>query len=116
MHAADSQRYAVSVICVELTAPESVVHIGTSLADGANQLNLFDAHTIALFAVGTKSGSLAQMVEQAATRSAERLKKQLQFIMNIIPPLVLMLLGLLVVGLILTVYMPLLEMPALIKV
>lgn len=84
------------------------VESGSSLSQSLlhNQKQLFDSELIALVRVGEESGQLGSMLAKAACGYQAKVSQSLYIITTLFQPLFMIIMGLLVTGLIFSVYVP----------
>lgn len=88
---------------------------GYSLAQAWGMSTYFNAPEVeALLTVGQSTGDMQSMLHYAASWYQERVKQVMERMITIIQPVVLVLLGLLIAGLIIAVYMPLFSLSTLV--
>lgn len=71
--------------------------------------------TVALLEVGTQTGTLAVVADRCALLYAETATKKIKRMVLVIQPLLMILLGLLVAGLMYAVYVPLMQLPTMVQ-
>ena len=88
------------------------VQSGYSLSQAMvnREQDFFDAELIALISVGQESGKLGLLLSKAAAVYQEKVNNQLTFIVVMVQPLLMIILGLLITSLIFAVYMPILSL------
>lgn len=84
------------------------LHTAASMSD-QHQL-LFKHETLQLLAVGEESGSLVQMMLYLANFHERRLTEQLDVLMEMIEPLMVVIMGLMVGGMVIALYLPLFKL------
>lgn len=92
---------------------ESIIfHInnGFSLSYAFNQTQFATEQVAALVAIGQESATLAPALARGAEFYQQNIQRQLTVITLIVQPLLMILLGLLIVGLIISIYLPILEL------
>lgn len=100
-----------TVISGELSKIESDILSGNRLAQALERSSIFNSpELIALISVGEQSSNLSHMVNQAAEIYQSRVYIMLNRLTTFIQPLLLVILGLCVAGLICALYMPLLTL------
>jgi type II secretory pathway component PulF len=93
----------------------SAVEGGNNLSNALKTVPFFSSsELIALVTVGESSGQLGPMIIQAHILYQQRVYSRLQRLTSLVQPLLLMVLGLLIAGLILAVYMPLFTLSSII--
>ena len=90
--------------------------IGTKIKQGVSfdgalaQSNLVADNCIAMIAIGQSSNCFSFMCKQVGQRYTESIAKRLQRIISLIQPLLMIVLGVLLTGLIVSVYMPIVQL------
>ncbi len=83
---------------------------GTSFHQSCLATGLFPSLFIQLVKVGEESGSLEQRLKNLAEVYQERLDSQVKAIVNLIEPAIMIIMGVLIGGLVLVMYLPIFEM------
>jgi type II secretory pathway component PulF len=96
----------------EIAQITSLVEEGVPLSDAlaATHSGLFESELIAMVAVGQETNKLAQFLGTIATTYHKRMDRRLHHVSLCIQPVVISLLGIIVTMLIITVYMPIIQM------
>ncbi len=88
---------------------------GTSLAHAIKQAQLVPDTAIKMIEVGEASGSLDRMLEEVAQFYEELLDSRLTRLMTLIEPVLMLLMGLLIGGIIIVMYLPIFSLADVIK-
>lgn len=106
-----------SVLKCDFDLITNLVQQGFSLSDAIeqNKNKLFDSNLTAMVKVGQETGKLGLMLNRASNFYNEKSNKMLSFIITIIQPALMIILGLLIAALIFAVYIPLFNLPNIIK-
>jgi type II secretory pathway component PulF len=99
------------VLRAHVTAMAYAVQQGATIADAmSDEPQLFTPDIVAAMHVGQEAGTVDTMLCQVAALYRDKVKKRLTFFTTVINPCVLIILALLIAALIVTVYMPILNM------
>ncbi len=96
----------------ELGSVENLVIQGRSLKDSMSLAasNYFSADILALVEVGEQTGNLGKMLERASNICSQNLQNKLKIVTTVLQPVLLVFVGLIVVLLMLSVYLPIFGM------
>lgn len=95
--------HAIEQIRTEISA-------GQSMRNAMENTRLFPNLVIQMIAVGEESGSLDQMLAKLADFYEENLTQEIELLNSLLEPLLMVLLGLLVSGIIIAMYLPLFKL------
>lgn len=97
-----------SFLSDNLKSIEQDIEAGSSLSQAMiyNMVQIFDAQVIAIVRVGEESGRLAPLLARAASVYQAIVQRTLTWIVTMINPLVMIILGILITFLIMAVYIP----------
>jgi type IV pilus assembly protein PilC len=91
-----------------LTTAEEVSH-GSDLHDAFEHNGLFDALGLELVQVGESTGALEEMLEHVASTYDEVLDRQVTTVVGLVQPALLVGMGVLVAGILMSLYMPMFQ-------
>ncbi|MEO7190816.1 MAG: type II secretion system F family protein [Vicinamibacterales bacterium] len=100
-------------IAEDLTVVARQVREGSSLAGALSQLDLFPDVAVEMVEVGESTGALAEMLNSVADFYDEENQTSLTRFSNVIQPLLLVVMGIVIAGLLLSLYMPLFRLSTL---
>ena len=99
----------------ELEAVAREVREGAALAGSLQQRGLFAPVVIRMVEVGEATGALREMLDSAADFFDEEVETRLGRFMTLVEPLLLVILGIVIAGMLLALYMPLLQLGSIIQ-
>ncbi len=117
VRALEISRQAVknSNLGVKIDRVARLVESGNSLSDSFKQVGFDDPELIALVSVGQESGALAFTVLKSAQIYQDRFYRRIKFLITLIQPLLLIVIGLFIATLIFAVYVPIFTMSSVIQ-
>jgi type IV pilus assembly protein PilC len=86
------------------------VSIGQQLNFSMRQSNIFEYMVIQMVAIGEEAGSLGDMLQKVAEYYEEELDSMIAALMTLIEPLIIVVLGTLIGGLIVAMYLPIFQL------
>lgn len=86
------------------------VSIGQQLNFSMRQSNIFEYMVIQMVAIGEEAGSLGDMLQKVAEYYEEELDSMIDALMTLIEPLIIVVLGTLIGGLIVAMYLPIFQL------
>ena len=98
---------------VDVVARE--VREGRSLADSMTDRQIFAPVVIRMVEVGESTGALREMLDSVADFFDEEIETSLGRFMTLVEPLLLVILGIVIAGMLFALYMPLLQLGAIIQ-
>lgn len=93
-----------------LKSTHRMIENGVKLSKALEETHAFDATLIHLIAVGEQSGQLAQMLSQAASMAARTVNIGVKQLSNLLEPFMMLVIGLLMGGLLIALYLPIFSM------
>jgi type II secretory pathway component PulF len=99
----------------ELTAVEHDLGRGISLNRALNSNSIFPPFIVQMARVGEETGELAEMMEKAALHYEEELETGLTRLVALLEPTMIVVMGILVGGIVISVLLPIFEMSRIIK-
>lgn len=118
--ALESLRIAAEVIR-NLPMRKAVIDAAANVREGASiqasldRSRLFPPMTLHLIASGESSGNLEEMLERAATHQERELNTTISRLMTLFEPLLILVMGLLVFGIVLAILLPIFELNQLVQ-
>lgn len=88
---------------------------GRSLADSLRTHRIVPGSAVKLIAVGEKAGNLAAMLDEVARFHEDQLQNRLARAMSLIEPAMMLLMGILVGGIIIVMYLPIFQLADVVK-
>lgn len=115
--ALEISRQAVSNLnlSIKINQVSTLVESGKNLSDALKQVGFDDPELIALVAVGQESGALSFTILKAAQIYQDRFYRRIKFLITLIQPLLLIVIGLFIATLIFAVYVPIFTMSSVIQ-
>jgi type IV pilus assembly protein PilC len=95
-----------------LTVVATQVREGRSLAMSLSERNLFPHVAVEMVEVGESTGALAEMLNSVADFYDEENETSLERFSNLVQPVLLIVMGAILAGLIMSLYMPLFNLSA----
>jgi type IV pilus assembly protein PilC len=93
---------------------QSAVSTGTSLANSMQQANIFPNMVVQMVAIGEESGSLSTMLGKVADFYEEEVDQAVTALSSLMEPIIMVVLGGLVGGIIIAMYLPIFKMGAMV--
>ena len=109
------QAVSNSNLTVKIDRVAKFVESGKNLSEGFKQVGFDDPELIALVSVGQESGALSFTVLKAAQIYQDRFYRRIKFLITLIQPLLLIVIGLFIATLIFAVYVPIFTMSSVIQ-
>jgi len=100
---------------VRLDKAINMIVEGCSLSDAARENNLLQHTAIKMIEVGEASGNLGNLLNEVAIYNDENLEYQLSRLMSFIEPALMLIMGVLLGGIIIVMYLPVFSMADIIK-
>jgi len=95
---------------IEIKNLISRLESGDSLAKSIDELSILPDHAKQMISVGERSGSLTEMLNDVALFCEERFSEKLKYATTLIEPVLMLTLGILVGGIIISMYLPIFHM------
>ncbi len=99
-----------SLVEDRLAQAETQVQGGTLLSDALQQTGFFPPLAVRMIHTGERSGALEEMLEDLAFFFEERLETRLHRISTLFEPIMMVLIGLLIGGIVMAIYLPIFQL------
>jgi general secretion pathway protein F len=104
-----------AVLAAAVSDAITAVREGTSLARALGMAKVFPPVLIHLAASGEATGELAAMLDRAANNLSREVERRAMLITTLLDPLLILLMGAVVLGIVLAVLMPIIEINQLVR-